>query len=217
MSHKLRTVLINIALVGMIAELSHINSKSLLHLAASSELIHQIFAVVGAIAFSIVTIIVMQQESMKWQKVTFPIFDAILVFLGFNLDIHSDMRIYLTVFMALFVGMIMYSLGKIESKSGESKESSQLKKEIERSNSLGKQLDDVKRELRDSINSASENVVLLQGKDSEMNSLQSELVRLKTDIEMMQPIFLKSELSRVRKKTEANRTPEESELIKNNS
>ncbi|MCW3784911.1 hypothetical protein [Plebeiibacterium sediminum] len=201
------------ALLFMIAELSYINSKSLLHLAGSGATIHQAFAIVGAIAFSIVTIIIMQQPGIRWQKVVFPVFDSALVFLGFNLDLYPNMRIYLTIFMAVFAGCIMYSLGKIEHQTGETKEARELAHEKERANSLGKQLDSVKSELHHTSNQLHNTECNLEKVSCDFDNLKSEFTNAKTQIEVMEPIYLKSEIGRIRKKSINNRTPEEIKIL----
>ncbi len=213
MDSRLKQILISVALLFMIAELSYINSKSLLHLADSETTIHHAFAIVGAIAFSIVTIIIMQQPGIKWQKIVFPVFDAALLFLGFNLDLYPDMRIYLTIFMAVFAGCIMYSLGKIEHQTGETKEARELAHEKERTNSLGKQLDEVKSELRISEEALYNTECNLQKVSCDFDNLQTEFHKAQSHIEVMQPIYLKSEISRIRKKSVDNRTAEEVKIL----
>ena len=213
MNKTLQSILTNLALLGMIAELSYINSKSLLHLAGKHAQIHQVFAVVGAISFSIVTIIIMQQSHLKWQKVAFPLFDAALVFLGFNLDIHPDMRIYLTIFMAVFAGMIMYSLGLIEFKSGETKEAKELTYQINRANELGKELDLLKSDLKQRNSKFEEMETYYTDMECDNKQLISDLESAKSKLEVMEPIYIKHEIGRIRKKNPDNLTESERQLI----
>ncbi|MBR8534409.1 hypothetical protein KDU71_02470 [Carboxylicivirga sediminis] len=213
MNKKLQTFLTNLALLGMIAELSYINSKSLLHLANNQGSIHQAFAIVGAIAFSIVTIIIMQQSHLKWQKVAFPVFDAALVFLGFNLDIHPDMRIFMTIFMALFAGIIMYSLGLIEYRQGETKESKQLAYQIARANSLGKELEATKSKLTDAQRHVDGLINERSTLESKNEQLQSNFTIAQSKLDLMEPIYLKHEIGRIRKKNADNRTESERQLL----
>jgi hypothetical protein len=213
MNKKLESFITNLALIGMIAELSYINSKSLLHLANNQESIHQAFAIVGAIAFSIVTIIIMQQGHLKWQKVAFPIFDAALVFLGFNLDIHPNMRIYLTIFMAVFAGLIMYSLGLIEYKSGETKETKEIAYQKNRANSLGKELDATKSKLNDTQRKIDEIQTHFAEMKSNYSQLKSNLQLAQSKLEVMEPIYTKHEIGRIRKKNPDNRTEREKQLL----
>lgn len=206
MNNKLNKILLNIAVVFMIAELSYINSKSLLHLASNHGNIHQVFAIVGAIAFSIVTIRVMQEPGIRWQKIVFPLFDAALVFLGFNLELHPSMRIYLTIFMSVFTGIIMYSLGLIEYRTHDSNINPELQQHKDRANSLGKKLDSLKTELLKKQD-------LLAAKNTQLTSLQTQFEKLQTDNELMRPIYLKSEKSRILKKNENNRTDAEVAML----
>lgn len=109
------------ALFLLVLELTYINSKSLLFLVSESGLVDKAFAVVGAMAFSVVTVLVMRTSSSKWMRIVFPIFDTLLVFCGFNLKyadnlLGNPVAFYLTIFIALFTGLIMYSLGSIGSK-----------------------------------------------------------------------------------------------------
>ncbi|MGQ1786336.1 hypothetical protein [Saccharicrinis sp. GN24d3] len=213
MNKKLQTLLTNLALLGMIAELSYINSKSLLHLANNQGSIHQAFAIIGAISFSIVTIIIMQQNHLKWQKLAFPLFDAALVFLGFNLDIHPNMRIYLTVFMAIFAGLIMYSLGLIEYRSGETKETKEIAYQKNRANSLGKELEATKSKLNDTQRKVDEMQTYYADLESNQEELQSNLIMAQSKLEVMEPIYTKHELGRIRKKNPDNRTESEKQLL----
>lgn len=119
---------IAIALFFMVCELAYINAKSLLFIVSENRLIDQAFAVCGSIAFSMVTVLVMRKSTQKWIKIAFPVFDALLVFCGFNLIWYGNMvegqdnlvRFYLTVFMAVFTGLITYSLGVINYREHES-------------------------------------------------------------------------------------------------
>ncbi|MBN1187025.1 MAG: hypothetical protein JXB49_32405, partial [Bacteroidales bacterium] len=63
---------IAIALILMVAELSYINAKSLLFIVAESKPVDQVFAVAGALAFSMVTVIVMRKSTQYWLKIAFP-------------------------------------------------------------------------------------------------------------------------------------------------
>ncbi len=204
----------------MIAELSYINGKSLIHIANSEEIIDKIFAIIGAIAFSIVTIRVMQEEGIRWQKIVFPIFDAMLVFLGFNLKVYPNIRIYLTVFMSVFTGLIMYSLGLIEFKKGESKELKELAYQKERANIIGKELDKVKKELKESQeelihknNKLSELQTSLSTVDDDRKKIKQELSECKSKIDTMRPIYIRAEKNRIKKKNIKNRTPEETKIL----
>lgn len=106
------------ALALLVCELTYINAKSLHFLVQGMDYIDTVFGVIGAIAYSMVTILVMRLSRRQWLKVVFPIFDIALVLLGFNLRFADDLlgnpvRFWLTVFVALFTGLITYSLGQI--------------------------------------------------------------------------------------------------------
>lgn len=112
---------VGVALLLMFAELTYVNSKSLIFLAAEKSLIDVFFSIIGAMAFSVVTILVMRKSRDRWVKLTFPVFDALLVFCGYNLLFASDIesgtdnqvRFWMSVFMSIFTGLITFSLGLI--------------------------------------------------------------------------------------------------------
>lgn len=114
-------IAVALALFLLVLELSYINAKSLLYLVSESGLIDKAFAVIGSMAFSVVTVLVMRTSSSKWMRVVFPVFDTLLVFCGFNLKyadnlLGNPVAFYLTIFLAVFTGLIMYSLGSIGSR-----------------------------------------------------------------------------------------------------
>ena len=120
MIEKLLTRLGNgIALFLMVLELTYINAKSLLFIVDEFYFIDKFFAIIGALGFSIVTVLVMRKSNSQWMKITFPLFDSILVFCGFNIKYADNLfdnpvRFWLTVIMAVFTGLIMYSIGQIK-------------------------------------------------------------------------------------------------------
>ena len=108
---------VKVALVFIVMELTYVNSKSLYFLLGGGGLVDRVFAVIGAIACSMVTVIIMLKSSEKWLKIAYPLFDVVLAFNSFNLiDSNCSSPYYkfaLIVFMSLFVGLTTYSLGKI--------------------------------------------------------------------------------------------------------
>lgn len=109
---------VTFALLLMICELSYVNSKSLLYIVSEFGIVDKFFAVIGAMAFSMVTVLVMRKGTRSWMKIVFPVFDTLLVFGGFNIKFADNLlgnpvAFGLTVFMALFTGFITYSLGQI--------------------------------------------------------------------------------------------------------
>ncbi len=209
---------INIALLFLVAELSYINTKSLEYMAGDDTLITKLFSVCGAVAFSMVTVLVMKNAQVSWIKVVFPIFDAGLVFLGFNLNYAGDLlgnpvRFFLTVFMALFAGLITYSLGLIEFKNNATDNGDEMKYLKERCNKLGLELDSVKSERKSLLSKMQlvESELKLSG--SELNSLKAKLKSRESEIAQMSEVYYKAEVGRIKKKSEANRTPRELEIL----
>ncbi len=109
---------VGLALFFIMLELIYINSKSLYEIDTAKSILSLIFAIVGSIAFSITTIVVLRKPNHKWLKRIVPLFDVILVFLGLNLSTWDTMLEYplhltLSIFFALFTGLITFSLGQI--------------------------------------------------------------------------------------------------------
>ncbi len=109
---------VGIALVFMIAELSYINSKSLQFMFEGSDSLDIYFGVIGAVAFSIVTVLIMRLSNQEWLKICFPLFDTALVFCGLNLHHSHDLlanpvRFAMSIFLSVFSGLITFSLGQI--------------------------------------------------------------------------------------------------------
>lgn len=115
----MKKVFFYLAMACMVLELSYINTKSLVYLVEDFDITGKVFAVIGAAAFSMVTILVMRTSRMRWVKIVFPLFDMLLVFCGFNIRFADKLLVNpvafsLTVFMAVFIGLITYSLGIID-------------------------------------------------------------------------------------------------------
>lgn len=121
MKKQIYYIAITITLILMVLELTYINAKSLLYIVAEMGLIDKTFAIIGALAFSMVTVLIMRTSRSKWMRIVFPVFDSLLVFCGFNLKYANNLMdnhiaFYLTIFFAVFTGLIMYSLGVIGAK-----------------------------------------------------------------------------------------------------
>jgi len=118
MRKQLYYIAITITLILLVLELTYINAKSLMYLTAEMGIADKLFAIIGAMAFSMVTVLVMRTTSNRLMRIIFPFFDALLVFCGFNLKFANNLldnpvAFYLTIFFALFTFTIMYGLGKI--------------------------------------------------------------------------------------------------------
>lgn len=119
--HLFDRLAVKIALVFVVLELTYVNSKSLLFLVHSYRMVDCFFSIVGAAAFSLVTVIVMQKSESKRLKIAFPLFDIALMFCGLNIEYadaiitgnDNPFRFALTIIISLFTGLITYSLGFI--------------------------------------------------------------------------------------------------------
>lgn len=118
MKRQLYYLAIITALILLALELSYINAKSLLFLIADSGPIDRLFAIVGSVAFSSVTVIVMYTTRNRTIRLLFPSFDALLMFAGLNLRFYNTLyenpiAFWLTILFSVYTGVIMYSLGAI--------------------------------------------------------------------------------------------------------
>jgi hypothetical protein len=107
-----------IALLFMVISLAYVNTLSLEYMYDNNWFIDIFFGIISAIAFSIVTILVMRLSKREWLKYVFPLFDAFLMFCGFNLRHWNDLfdnpvRFALSIVLSLFSGLITYSIGQI--------------------------------------------------------------------------------------------------------
>lgn len=206
-----------IALLFMVLELSYINAKSLLYIVDSFGTIDRIFAVIGSMAFSMVTILVMRRSSSRWMKVIFPVFDSFLVFCGFNLKFADNLTgnpiaFGLTIFMAVFTGLIMYSLGAINYQDRKSEVNSDEGVIISLQSEIGKIQTEIN-SLATEINEKQTEINILKTEKNSLKSQiefsQSEIRSLQTESEKYKTGYLQAERSRILKKKPDNRTHEE--------
>jgi hypothetical protein len=106
------------ALFFIMVELTYLNAKALHRLDNPEGTWNIIPAVIGSLAFSTATIVVMRRPGHKWLKRILPIFDTALVFLALNVRAWDVLLQYpgeliQSGFFALFTGFITYSLGMI--------------------------------------------------------------------------------------------------------
>lgn len=128
MNKQFAKVWVGFTLVFIVLELTYINAKSLNYLSGGLSNIDGVFAIIGSIAFSMVTVLIMMLSKRQWLKIAFPIFDMALVFCGFNLQFADDImanpvRFYLSIFLGVFTGIITYSLGQINAEQYSNDES----------------------------------------------------------------------------------------------
>ncbi len=208
----------------MVTKLSFVNYKSFVYLYTYLGVIgvvEQIFSIIGAVVFSMVTVLAMQNEVVKWPKLVFPFFDAGLVFISFNINHYQALfngtdnpfRFALTIFMSVFAGLITYSLGLIRYESGLSKDELQAEEYKLKWYSANKELESLKGNTKSVQSEAESHKTELSSLNSKLASLEAELKTKQSDISKMHPIFLSAEVSRIKKKKEANRTAEEIAIL----
>ena len=215
---------VGFALLFVFGELTYINTKSLLYLTGEAGLTDMLFSIVGAMAFSSVTILVMRKSRNQWIKVVFPVFDAILMFCGFNLlfaheitaGTDNPIRFYLSVFMAVFTGLITYSLGLINYADhvGDENETKRYKDEVWRiSNESAKRI----AELEGLLNESSSNKDESKLKVNELTSLLEAEQTKRKRYENAAKEFMENHICFLawgaKKKNETNRTPDETKAI----
>jgi hypothetical protein len=215
---------VGLALLFMVAELSYINTKSLQYMFDEKAILDMVFGIIGAIAFSIVTVLIMRLSKRKSLKVIFPVFDIALVFCGLNLS-HADtlldnpIRFAMSIFLSLFSGLITYSLGQINADQHESdSEQSKLKLLESENNSLKSNLRETEGKL-EAVNSnyskiSSDYKVTCEKEKSLKSNLynsESNLSKITTDFEnlkrelqvnLSQMAELQSELQITRERAE---------------
>jgi hypothetical protein len=179
---------IGLSLFFMVSELTYVNAKSLLYLVQEYATVDRFFAVTGSLAFSMVTVVVMRKSAEKWVKIVFPLFDVALVFCGFNLKFadaiiegsDNPVRFWLTVFMALFTGMITYSLGIINYKEHSQSEIENSESKIK---SLLEEVNSLQCQLRDSKSQMENYKTHMLKFETDNRSLESKLKEYQIDIE----------------------------------
>lgn len=118
---KLYRTASDIVILLLIIELTYINAKSLLYLVAEFHLIDKVFAVLGAVAFSSATVLILRTDGRGWKRFVFPLMDSLLVFSGFNVRfvghlLDNWIALALSIFFAVFTALILYSLGQSPAK-----------------------------------------------------------------------------------------------------
>lgn len=211
------------ALIFLVLELTYLNSKSLIFLTEDHDIIGKVFSVIGATMFAMITVLVMRTSGIKWAKYVFPLFDALLFFCALNLHFSDNLlanpiRFSLTIFFALFTGMITYSLGIININQDHSEtEIESLKSEVLSSESEIKSLQSELSARQTEIGSLNSNIKDRETEISkyrtECNSLKDQIKHLESDLMRYRESHRRNERSRILKKKESNRTPEELQLL----
>jgi hypothetical protein len=215
---------VGVALLLMFFELTYVNSKSLLFLVSAESPVDNFFSIVGAMGFSVVTILVMRKSSDRWVKLTFPVFDALLVFCGYNLqfaqDIQSgtdnEVRFWLSVFMSVFTGIITYSLGLINYTDHVSdvNDSKRYAEEVERIKAETSRIIDEIQEQKSYLDAAVDDS---NSKVDELTSLLEAEQTKRNRYEKAAREFMVNHVCFIawgaRKKNESNRTPAETRAI----
>jgi uncharacterized coiled-coil protein SlyX len=190
---------VGIALFFIVIELAYVNTLSLEYMFDNEWIYDVIFGIIGAIGFSIVTVLVMRLSRKEWLKHIFPVFDAVLMFCGFNLKHWDDLfdnpvRFAMSIFLSAFSGLITYSLGQINAE--QHNDSNDTIVSLRSNVAEQKQFIDKQQTI---INDLTE-----KNKDIQRNL--NESLKL---VEEYKPGFVTNRLTNIRKKLEKNRTPEE--------
>lgn len=203
MNKQFARVWVGFTLVFIVLELTYINAKSLNYLSGGSSVSDGAFAVVGSIAFSMVTVLIMMLSKRQWLKIVFPLFDAALLFGGFNIHyadnlLENPVRFYTTIFFAVFTGVITYSLGQINAEQYTNDESKLNQLE---SNRINDELTRINSELEQKVNELTRINVELNEKQVDLKSLVKEQEKT---IEDLFPSFIQWENFIGKKKSNRN-------------
>lgn len=208
---------VSASLFFVMLELIGINAYSL-HYVLDSQ--HQsafnyIPAILGAVAYSITTIVVMQQPNHERLKVILPILDGFLVFLALNLMFIEQYKlgevnyvaVTLSLLFAIFTAVITLSLGQINSENTEPM-IAQHHFDV-----TSKELDVTLSKLNKSIKSNKFLVGQVGDKDNELSLLKTEFKTLRSEHSYYYEFYIRKEKARIAKKSKANLTEEEILII----
>lgn len=178
-------------LLLIIAELSYINAKSLLFIVSANGRIDTVFAIIGSVGFSAVTVLVMRNPILRWPKKVFPLFDTALVFFGLNVGhannlLADPVRFGLTVFMAAFAGLITYSLGTITHKSDARTDTKELEQ-------LGAELQQATATVQQQKNELEQSAASLQQRDNELLQTKETLQQQSEKLQQQHYTLLENE------------------------
>jgi len=197
------------ALFFIMLELVGINAYSIHYVLHSQHpeiaVINWVFAGVGAIAYSITTVVVMHRPGHKQLKITLPVLDAFLVLFGLNINVIPQIEagtvnyiaVALSILLALFTGVITYSLGRINNESKDKSDADKLQTLVSK---LQTDLNIMQTENRN-----------LQ---TNLDNLQTDLNKSKALADKYKHYFVKAESSRIRRKKPENRTEPELQILK---
>lgn len=189
---------VGFALLFMVAELSYINTKSLQFMVRNEAVssIDLAFGIVGALAFSTVTVLIMRLGKRRWLKNAFPVFDTLLMFLGFNLMyadrlLDNPVRFGLSVFLSLFTGLITYSLGQINAdqhaESASDRDQKRIDELIASKHQVELKLSESERINSELISNQNESKRIIDELTASNNDLNSKLTETKTIVSELLP------------------------------
>lgn len=215
---------VGFALLFVFGELTYVNTKSLLYLTGHAGMVDALFSIVGAMAFSSVTILVMRKARKQWIKIVFPVFDSILMFCGLNLlfaheianGTDNPIRFYLSIFMAVFTGLITYSLGLINhaDHAADKTEMQQHTEEVERIKAETSRIIDEIQEQKSYLDAAVDDS---NEKVNELTMLLEHEKKKRQRYEGAAKEFMVNHVCFLawgaKKKNESNRTPDETKAI----
>lgn len=173
-----------------------VNAHSL-HFLFGDGVLNWIFSVIGAIGFSVATTAVIRKPVASWMKWVFPLFDTVLVYLGFNILEGAPVRFIMIVVFALFTGAILISLGTINFIENSKLDTDKvLKSEAESLKTTVKRLE-----------------ASLESERARQLSVKASLNDVLTEMEIYKKVFYLTEKSRILKKKPENRTNFECDIL----
>jgi len=210
------------ALFFIMLELTYINSKSLLYLDRDNGFIAHLFAIIGSLAYSLVTITVMRHPGHLGFKRTFPVFDTLLVFCGFNINLPAEIMhgnvnfvaLALSIFLSCFTGLITFTLGMLNFEQHGSVEHDQQMEDLKSQFAkLQSQIAQLQTDLQFSQTELVKKETDMAKLQTDIASVQGQFANSQTELAKYQSQFVKSELSRIRKKRPENRDENEKKFM----
>ncbi len=215
---------VSFALFFVMLELIGINAYSIRYVlnAQHETWFNWIPATIGAFAYSITTIVVMQQKGHAKLKTTLPVLDALLVMLGMNIlffeqyqtDALNYVALILSVLFAVFTAVITYSLGQINnekteltvSKSDYDKLQRQLQASLEMNEMQNKEIFKLESDVTEMKNQKTDII-------THFHKLKGDFIEIREQSDKYKPYYISSELSRIRKMKKENMNAEEVEFL----
>ncbi len=194
------------AMFFVLLELIAVNTSSLWYVFGSGWY-NAIWAILGALGFSLVTTVVIRKKVPLWLKFSFPVFDMMLVFTGMNIThwghlLDNPLRLVVTIIFALFTGAVLMALGMINYEEQHNKVSiASIKQELRAAKTEVVGIEEENAELHSDLESSFQASSELQG-DYDVIEEENNVLRSKFEIVSVENSNFKREIGDVRSRIE---------------